>query len=139
MISKSQKVSFYFLQLDKVDTVLYLVNGMLALVTYTCCRILIFPFMFWIHGRQVHLPWWRVPAALPRACLLGCSLFMALYLYWWITVLDVAWKDLGSKLQLRQIIRTTEPQSRLTSGGDANESISPDNAVRKRKAQMQHT
>ncbi|XP_039389191.1 ceramide synthase isoform X2 [Mauremys reevesii] len=63
-------------------TLLHKVNGLLMLVTFFCCRILLFPYMYWAYGRQAGLPLHRVPLALPPACNLGAALLLAPQLYW---------------------------------------------------------
>ncbi|KAM9147471.1 ceramide synthase isoform 1-T4 [Pangshura tecta] len=63
-------------------TLLHKVNGLLMLVTFFCCRILLFPYMYWAYGRHAGLPLHRVPLALPPACNLGAALLLAPQLYW---------------------------------------------------------
>uniref|UniRef100_A0A8C8S986 TLC domain containing 3B n=1 Tax=Pelusios castaneus TaxID=367368 RepID=A0A8C8S986_9SAUR len=61
---------------------LHKVNGLLMLVTFFCCRILLFPYMYWAYGHHAGLPLHRVPLAIPPAYNLGAALLLAPQLYW---------------------------------------------------------
>ncbi|XP_075773514.1 ceramide synthase isoform X5 [Pelodiscus sinensis] len=63
-------------------TLLHKVNGLLMLVTFFCCRILLFPYMYWAYGRHAGLPLLRVPLAIPPSYNLGAGLLLAPQLYW---------------------------------------------------------
>ncbi|TFJ96183.1 sodium:proton antiporter [Platysternon megacephalum] len=69
-------------QYKQQHTLLHKVNGLLMLLTFFCCRILLFPYMYWAYGRHAGLPLHRVPLALPPAYNLGAALLLAPQLYW---------------------------------------------------------
>nr|XP_056719577.1 ceramide synthase [Euleptes europaea] len=83
------EVSTPFVCLGKVlilykqqHTLLHKVNGVIMLVTFFCCRILLFPYMYWVYGKYVGLPLYRVPFSIPAEYNLGSAILMAPQLYW---------------------------------------------------------
>ncbi|XP_010212815.1 PREDICTED: protein FAM57A [Tinamus guttatus] len=56
------------MQLQMQDTLLHKVNGILLLVTFFLCRILLFPFMYAAYARQVGIPVYLVPFRIPLHC-----------------------------------------------------------------------
>ncbi|XP_034275538.1 ceramide synthase isoform X1 [Pantherophis guttatus] len=63
-------------------TLLHKVNGMAMLVTFFFCRILLFPYMYWVYGQHVGLPFYRVPFSIPAEYNLGSAILMAPQIYW---------------------------------------------------------
>ncbi|XP_066485151.1 ceramide synthase [Tiliqua scincoides] len=63
-------------------TLLHKVNGLLMLVTFFCCRILLFPYMYWVYGQYAGLPFYRVPFSIPAEYNLGSAILMAPQVYW---------------------------------------------------------
>uniref|UniRef100_A0A670YRA8 TLC domain-containing protein n=1 Tax=Pseudonaja textilis TaxID=8673 RepID=A0A670YRA8_PSETE len=63
-------------------TLLHKVNGMAMLVTFFCCRILLFPYMYWVYGQYAGLPFYRVPFFIPAEYNLGSVILMAPQIYW---------------------------------------------------------
>ncbi|XP_053115809.1 ceramide synthase isoform X2 [Hemicordylus capensis] len=63
-------------------TLLHKVNGVVMLVTFFCCRILLFPYMYWVYGRYAGLPFYRVPFSIPAEYNLGSAILMAPQVYW---------------------------------------------------------
>ncbi|KAJ7308823.1 hypothetical protein JRQ81_008092 [Phrynocephalus forsythii] len=74
------------MQLKMQDSLLHKVNGVLILVTFFLCRILLFPFMYWTYGRQVGLPTYRVPFHIPFHCNVANALLIAPQLYWFTLI-----------------------------------------------------
>ncbi|XP_038129366.1 TLC domain-containing protein 3A-like isoform X1 [Cyprinodon tularosa] len=70
------------IQLHLDDTKLYRINGLVALLTFFTCRILLFPFMYWMYGRHASVPLHRVAFHLPLHCNLGNLLLLAPQVYW---------------------------------------------------------
>ena len=74
----------------------YIVNGLLMLVVFGFCRILIFPFIYWIYSRRnitgEAMPLWRVPFAIPLHCNISCAALFALQLHWFLKMLRGAIK-----------------------------------------------
>lgn len=52
------------------------------LITFFCCRILLFPYMYWVYGQYAGLPFYRVPFAIPAEYNLGSAILMAPQIYW---------------------------------------------------------
>ncbi|KAL4683817.1 hypothetical protein H8959_021511 [Pygathrix nigripes] len=70
------------IQLKQQHTLLYKVNGILTLATFFCCRILLFPFMYWSYGRQQGLSLFQVPFSIPFYCNIANAFLVAPQLYW---------------------------------------------------------
>uniref|UniRef100_A0A8C9NAD4 TLC domain containing 3A n=1 Tax=Serinus canaria TaxID=9135 RepID=A0A8C9NAD4_SERCA len=70
------------MQLKMQDTLLHKVNGILILVTFFVCRILLFPFMYAAYGRQVGIPVYLVPFRIPLHCNIANAALIAPQLYW---------------------------------------------------------
>ncbi|XP_072314862.1 TLC domain-containing protein 3A-like [Eucyclogobius newberryi] len=85
------------IQLGLDDTRLHRLNGLVVLLTFFTCRILIFPFMYWTYGRQFGIPLNKVPFHLPLHCNLGNAVILAPQLYWFILLVKKA-----KRLYLRQ-------------------------------------
>ncbi|XP_029373805.1 protein FAM57A [Echeneis naucrates] len=85
------------IQLGLDNTRLHKVNGIVILLTFFMCRILIFPFMYWMYGRQFGIPLHKVPFHLPLHCNLGNLVILAPQVYWFILLLKKA-----RRLYLRQ-------------------------------------
>ncbi|CAL1570828.1 unnamed protein product [Knipowitschia caucasica] len=72
------------------DTWLHRLNGLVVLLTFFTCRILIFPFMYWTYGRQFGIPLNKVPFHLPLHCNLGNAVILAPQVYWFILLVKKA-------------------------------------------------
>lgn len=65
-------------------------NGLAVLLTFFCCRILLFPFMYWSYGRQFGIPLHRVPFHLPLHCNLGNAVILAPQIHWFVLLVKKA-------------------------------------------------
>ncbi|XP_019738713.1 protein FAM57B-like isoform X2 [Hippocampus comes] len=63
-------------------TLLHKVNGALMLITFFICRVLLFPYLYYVYGRYASIPFHLVPLSVPWHCNLGAALLMAPQLYW---------------------------------------------------------
>ncbi|XP_078228438.1 TLC domain-containing protein 3A isoform X5 [Callithrix jacchus] len=70
------------IQLKQQHTLLYKVNGVLTLATFLCCRILLFPFMYWSYGHQQGLSLLQVPFHIPFFCNVANAFLIAPQIYW---------------------------------------------------------
>ncbi|XP_067866607.1 ceramide synthase [Heterodontus francisci] len=77
----------------KQNTLLYKVNGVIALVTFFLCRILVFPYMYWAYGKQYGIAAHRVPFHIPLHCTLANAMLMAPQVYWLILIVRKAAKS----------------------------------------------
>ncbi|XP_062388526.1 ceramide synthase [Sardina pilchardus] len=70
------------IQYKQQHTLLHKVNGLLMLVTFFVCRVLLFPYLYYAYGRYASIPFHLVPLAVPWQCNLGAAFLMAPQLYW---------------------------------------------------------
>lgn len=62
---------------------LYIVSGMLLLVTFFWCRILMIPIMYWSYARYKNIIWlWQVPLSIPMKCNIGCLVVLLFQSFW---------------------------------------------------------
>lgn len=73
-------------QYKRQHTLLHKVNGALMLLSFLCCRVLLFPYLYWAYGRHAGLPLLAVPSALPAHVNLGAALLLAPQLYWFFLI-----------------------------------------------------
>ncbi|XP_066491741.1 TLC domain-containing protein 3A isoform X1 [Tiliqua scincoides] len=73
-------------QLKMQDSLLHKVNGVLILVTFFLCRILLFPYMYWAYARHSGLPVYKVPFHIPFHCNVTNALLIAPQLYWFALI-----------------------------------------------------
>ncbi|XP_054457808.1 TLC domain-containing protein 3A-like [Anoplopoma fimbria] len=85
------------IQLGLDDTRLHRINGVVVLLSFFTCRILVFPFMYWMYGRQFGIPLHRVAFHLPLHCNVGNLAILAPQVYWLILLVRKAYR-----LYLRQ-------------------------------------
>ncbi|XP_053496479.1 ceramide synthase isoform X2 [Ictalurus furcatus] len=74
------------IQYKQQHTLLHKVNGALMLVTFFICRVLLFPYLYYVYGRYASIPFYQVPLAVPWQCNLGAALLMAPQLYWFCLI-----------------------------------------------------
>ncbi|KTG45190.1 hypothetical protein cypCar_00025694 [Cyprinus carpio] len=70
------------IQYKQQHTLLHKVNGAVMLITFFLCRVLLFPYLYYVYGRYASIPFYRVPFTVPWQCNLGAALLMAPQLYW---------------------------------------------------------
>ncbi|XP_069552295.1 TLC domain-containing protein 3A-like [Brachyistius frenatus] len=80
------------IQLGLDKTRLHWINGVAVLLTFFTCRILLFPFMYWMYGRQFGIPLHSVPFHLPLQCNVGNAVLLAPQVYWFLLLLRKAKK-----------------------------------------------
>lgn len=85
------------IQLGLDDTRLHRINGIVVLLSFFMCRIMVFPFMYWKYGKQFGIPLHRVAFHLPLQCNVGNLAILAPQVYWFILLLRKA-----NRLYLRQ-------------------------------------
>uniref|UniRef100_A0A9L0IJ14 TLC domain containing 3B n=1 Tax=Equus asinus TaxID=9793 RepID=A0A9L0IJ14_EQUAS len=74
------------IQYKQQHTLLHKVNGALMLLSFLCCRVLLFPYLYWAYGRHAGLPLFAVPLAIPAHVNLGAALLLAPQLYWFFLI-----------------------------------------------------
>lgn len=78
------------IQLGLDNSRLHRINGVIVLLTFFTCRILVFPFMYWMYGRQFRIPLHRVPFVLPLHCNVCNLVILVPQIYWFILLLKKA-------------------------------------------------
>ncbi|CAB1431451.1 unnamed protein product [Pleuronectes platessa] len=85
------------IQLGLDNTMLHKINGAIVLLSFFTCRILIFPFMYWMYGRRFGIPLYKAPFHMPLHCNLGNLVILTPQIYWFNLLLKKA-----KRLYLRQ-------------------------------------
>ncbi|GCC39276.1 hypothetical protein chiPu_0022844 [Chiloscyllium punctatum] len=80
------------IQYRQQHTLLHKLNGIMMLATFFICRILLFPYMYWVYGRELGIPLYRVPLELPPHYNLAAFLLLAPQLYWFSLICRGAWR-----------------------------------------------
>uniref|UniRef100_A0A3B3VBS6 TLC domain containing 3B n=1 Tax=Poecilia latipinna TaxID=48699 RepID=A0A3B3VBS6_9TELE len=76
------------IQFQRQDWLLHRVNGAALLLSFFCCRVLLFPYLYYAYTppvcccRYASIPLYRVPLVAPWQCNLGAALLWPLQLYW---------------------------------------------------------
>ncbi|CAN9505015.1 unnamed protein product [Ophioblennius macclurei] len=74
------------IQYDQQHTLLHKVNGVVMLLTFFACRVLLFPYLYYAYSRYASIPLYRAPLAAPWQVNLGASLLWPLQLYWFALI-----------------------------------------------------
>ncbi|KAI4822068.1 hypothetical protein KUCAC02_007632 [Chaenocephalus aceratus] len=74
------------IQYQQQHTVLHKVNGVLMLLAFFCCRVLLFPYLYYAYSRYASIPVYVVPLVAPWQCNLGAALLWPLQLYWFTLI-----------------------------------------------------
>ncbi|XP_029364813.1 TLC domain containing 3Ba isoform X2 [Echeneis naucrates] len=70
------------IQYQKQQTLLHKLNGVIMLISFFSCRVLMFPFLYYKYSRYASIPLCSVPLVAPWQCNLGAALLWPLQLYW---------------------------------------------------------
>ncbi|XP_068581852.1 ceramide synthase-like [Cebidichthys violaceus] len=74
------------IQYEQQHTLLHKVNGVLLLLTFFTCRVLLFPYLYFAYSRYASVPVYLVPLEAPWQCNLGAALLWPLQLYWFTLI-----------------------------------------------------
>ncbi|XP_037544565.1 ceramide synthase-like [Nematolebias whitei] len=74
------------IQFQKQNSVLHRLNGLVVLLTFFCCRVLLFPYLYYAYSRYASIPVLAVPLVAPWQCNLGAALLWPLQLYWFCLI-----------------------------------------------------
>ncbi|XP_037648907.1 ceramide synthase-like [Sebastes umbrosus] len=98
------------IQYKKQHTLLHKVNGVLLLLTFFSCRVLLFPYLYYAYSRYASVPVYAVPLVAPWQCNLGAALLWPLQLYWFTLICRGA-------LRLSAAGRRSESESKADGDG----------------------
>lgn len=73
-------------------TRLYLINGLVMLVTFFFCRVVMFPYVCYIYSQVVGLSFFNAVNDLPKSCKIFIVVMMLPQFYWFYLMLKGAWK-----------------------------------------------
>ncbi|PSN38095.1 hypothetical protein C0J52_00857 [Blattella germanica] len=79
--------SFGFLVIVMKSSQLYVINGLVMLVTFFFCRVVMFPYVCYLYSQLVGLSYWEAILSLPVGCKIGISILMLPQLYWFVLML----------------------------------------------------
>jgi hypothetical protein len=105
------ELSTVFLSLNMIlkhlqmqESLWYVISGLLLMLTFFLCRILVFPFMYWRYGKYTgRLKMWEVPGQIPWFCSVGCGSILLLQLYWFHIIFVKTVKGLYSRILVSKI------------------------------------
>uniref|UniRef100_A0A3P8ZWS4 TLC domain-containing protein n=1 Tax=Esox lucius TaxID=8010 RepID=A0A3P8ZWS4_ESOLU len=80
------------IQLGLEDSWLHTVNSVVALLSFFTCRILVFPYMYWVYSQQYHIPFHKVPFHLQLHCNLANLSLLAPQVYWFVLLCRKAYR-----------------------------------------------
>ncbi|KAJ9595331.1 hypothetical protein L9F63_027284, partial [Diploptera punctata] len=66
---------------------LYIMNGLVMLVTFFFCRVVMFPYVCYLYSQLVGLPYLEAVMSLPIGCKIGITVLMLPQLYWFSLML----------------------------------------------------
>uniref|UniRef100_A0A3P9MN54 TLC domain-containing protein n=1 Tax=Oryzias latipes TaxID=8090 RepID=A0A3P9MN54_ORYLA len=96
------------IQYRKQRTLLHRANGVFMLLSFFCCRVLLFPYLYYAYSRYASIPLHRVPLVAPWQCNLGAALLWPLQLYWFSLICR------GALRQMRPRPHVPDPCCRST-------------------------
>ncbi|XP_072299928.1 TLC domain containing 3Ba [Eucyclogobius newberryi] len=82
------------IQFGRQNSLLYKVNGLLTITTFFCCRVLLFPYLYFSYSRFAGAPLLAVLSSAPWQCNVGAALLWPLQLYWFILLCRAALRSL---------------------------------------------
>ena len=83
--------------LDLKKTLLYVVNGMMMVLVFFCCRILVYPIFYFAYARQRDIGFFTAVGSTPTNCAIFMTLVLLPQLYWFNIMVKGAfkvWNDL---------------------------------------------
>lgn len=75
-------MSLFIQQVDLREITLYPINGVFMTLAFAVCRVLIFPYMYYVCGKINGISIWEVPSMIPKKCTISCAFLIAIQLYW---------------------------------------------------------
>lgn len=85
------------IQFNRQDSVLYKVNGLLTIGTFFCCRVLLFPSMYYYYSRWASVSLLSVLSSAPWQCNVGAALLWPLQLHWFCLLCRAALRSVSTR------------------------------------------
>ena len=92
LLSNYHHCYVFFFQLGQEQSFLYMVNGIVMIVTFALCRVFIFPLLYFVYGLHAGIPFAQVPYNIPLICNLGSVFLGGIQVYWLYGMVMVAVK-----------------------------------------------
>ncbi|EDW06827.1 ceramide synthase [Drosophila mojavensis] len=94
------------------DSRVYIVNGLLMLVTFFVCRVCMWPYVMWRYSLAIDAAsMWSAMCGLPRGCLISIAILFLPQLYWFYLMLMGALKVFLPKRRKQPSALGTQPQA----------------------------
>lgn len=74
-------------KLEMRKSALYVTNGVILATVFLCCRVLIYPFMYWCYSNYANIPFHSTPFKVPVFCNTFCLLLFSLQVYWFLMIM----------------------------------------------------
>ncbi|XP_007257018.3 ceramide synthase [Astyanax mexicanus] len=72
------------IQLSMQECWLHKMNGGMVLLSFFLCRIVLFPYMYWVYGSHYGIPLYSVPFHIPLSANLGSLCILSPQVYWFV-------------------------------------------------------
>ncbi|KAM6904773.1 TLC domain containing 3Ba [Xenentodon cancila] len=104
------------IQNKKQQTLLHKVNGVVLMITFLGCRVLLFPYLYYAYSRYASIPVYMVPLVAPWPCNLGAAVLWSLQLYWFALICRGALRQFSRCSDVRAT--TLKDNDKLIDGSD---------------------
>lgn len=74
------------------ETRIYIINGLIMLLSFFICRVLMWPYVMWRYSLEIKLNIWQAIYGLPAGCIIGILVLFLPQLYWFFLMLKGALK-----------------------------------------------
>jgi TLC domain len=71
---------------------IYVVNGLVMLISFFLCRIVLLPYVMWMYSEAANLGYFEAAFALPKACKWSIAIILLPQIYWFNLMLKGASK-----------------------------------------------
>lgn len=85
------------IQFERQDSLLHKINGVLMIITFFTCRVLLFPFMYYKYSSFAAVPLVSVLHSAPWQCNLITALLWPLQLHWFRLLCKAAFRSVSSR------------------------------------------
>lgn len=83
-------------------SILYVTNGVLLATMFLCCRVLVYPYMYWCYAHYANIPFLHTPFKIPLFCNSFCLLLFSVQLYWFLIIVRGVFRFFKPSPKLQQ-------------------------------------